>query len=53
MVMCTRSIMALVLKAAGKGSSSTNDQYRITGNVGQWLWSFTFVEANGATGSIK
>ena len=41
------------LKAAGKDfTPSTNDRIAATGNVGQWL-GFTFVEANGATGSIK
>ena len=52
-VMCTPEYYGLVLKAAGKDfTPSTNDRIAATGNVGQWL-GFTFVEANGATGSIK
>lgn len=52
-VMCTPEYYGLVLKAAGKDfTPTTNDRIASTGNVGQWL-GFTFVEANGATGSIK
>nr|DAW68332.1 MAG TPA: hypothetical protein [Caudoviricetes sp.] len=52
-VMCTPEFYGLVLKAAGSDfTPSTNDRIASTGNVGQWL-GFTFVEANGATGSIK
>ena len=52
-VMCTPEYYGLVLKAAGKDfTPNTNDRIAATGNVGNWL-GFTFVEANGATGSIK
>ncbi len=52
-VMCTPEFYGLVLKAAGSEFTPTmNDRIASTGNVGQWL-GFTFVEANGATGSLK
>lgn len=52
-VMCTPEFYGLVLKAAGRDfTPNTNDRIASTGNVGNWL-GFTFVEANGAAGSIK
>lgn len=52
-VMCTPDFYGQVLLAAGKDFTPTmNDRIASTGNVGQWL-GFTFVEANGITGSLK
>lgn len=52
-VMCTPDFYGVVLEAAGKDFTPVmNDRIADTGNVGKWL-GMTFVEANGATGSIK
>ena len=52
-VMCTPDFYGVVLEAAGKDFTPVqNDRIAETGNVGKWL-GMTFVEANGATGSIK
>ena len=52
-VMCTPDFYGQVLLAAGKDFTPVlNDRIASTGNVGQWL-GFTFVEANGITGSLK
>lgn len=52
-VMCTPAFYGQVLLAAGKDFTPVaNDRIASTGNVGQWL-GMTFVEANGAQGSIK
>lgn len=52
-VMCTPAFYSQVLLAAGKDFTPVmNDRIASTGNVGQWL-GMTFVEANGAQGSIK
>lgn len=52
-VMCTPDFYGQVLLAAGKDFTPVmNDRIASTGNVGQWL-GMTFVEANGAQGSIK
>lgn len=51
-VMCTPDFYGQVLLAAGKDFTPVlNDRIASTGNVGQWL-GFTFVEANGITGSL-
>lgn len=52
-VMCSPDFYGLVLEAAGKDFTPTqNDRIAATGNVGNWL-GFTFVEANGMTGTLK
>lgn len=52
-VMCTPDFYGVVLEVAGKDFTPVqNDRIAETGNVGKWL-GMTFVEANGATGSIK
>lgn len=52
-VMCTPDFYGIVLEAAGKDFTPVmNDRIADTGNVGKWL-GMIFVEANGATGSIK
>lgn len=52
-VMCTPAFYSQVLLAAGKDFTPVmNDRIASTGNVGQWL-GMTFIEANGAQGSIK
>lgn len=52
-VMCSPDFYGLVLEAAGKDFTPTqNDRIAATGNVGSWL-GFTFVEANGMTGTLK
>ena len=52
-VMCTPDYYGIVLEAAGKDFTPVmNDRVADTGNVGKWL-GMTFVEANGATSSIK
>lgn len=52
-VMCTPDFYSIVLEAAGEDFTPVmNDRVADTGNVGKWL-GMTFVEANGATGSIK
>ena len=52
-VMCTPDFYGVVLEAAGKDFTPVqNDRVAETGNVGKWL-GMTFVEANGAAGSIK
>ena len=52
-VMCTPDFYGVVLEAAGKDFTPVqNDRIAETGNVGKWL-GMTFVEANGAVGSIK
>lgn len=52
-VLCTPDFYGQVLLAAGKDFTPVmNDRIADTGNVGRWL-GMTFVEANGATGSLK
>lgn len=52
-VMCSPDFYGLVLEAAGKDFTPTqNDRIAATGNVGNWL-GFTFVEVNGMTGTLK
>ncbi|OUP00558.1 hypothetical protein B5F36_13770 [Anaerofilum sp. An201] len=52
-VLCTPDFYGIVLEAAGKDFTPVmNDRIADTGNVGKWL-GMTFVEANGATGSIS
>ena len=52
-VLCTPDYYGIVLEAAGKDFTPVmNDRVADTGNVGKWL-GMTFVEANGATSSIK
>ena len=52
-VMCTPDFYGVVLEAAGKDFTPVmNDRIADTGNVGKWL-GMTFVEANGATGTVK
>lgn len=52
-VLCTPGFYGEVLKAAGSEYTPVhNDRIASTGNVGQWL-GMTFIEANGANGSIK